>query len=196
MTSNPLQMGFLSYLRSEVCTIANAITSVRLICALALYAFPELAAVAFLAALIGAVSDAIDGPVAKWTRRCTSFGKRFDQWVDWFFGIALMYAILVHDRFTVNTISLTVVIGAYMLLRLRVPTADTSSAARIKTILQFTAGPVILSGHAAPEIGQFLFGDRIEIPAIASALWYAGYAIVWTSTLWTWYSFRDYFVHP
>ena len=165
-----------SYIRREVLTWPNAATTVRVFCTFGIFARSKDAVLVLALALVGATSDAVDGYLAKKFGQCTQFGKRYDQYADGGFGVALMYAIVEWEGFTANNFLLTLIIGIYFGARMLAPTADTNEFARTKTMLQFTGGVSILGSHA------------LAWPLLQ----YAGYVIVWISMIWTWWSFKAY----
>jgi phosphatidylglycerophosphate synthase len=153
----------------EVLTWPNAVTTVRVFCALGIFLRAENCLIVFALALVGALSDILDGWLARTFDLGTDFGKTFDQWVDWLFGVALLYAIfvaggLVWDEWPFNG-GLLGLIGAYLLIRVVFPLVETIQIAKIKTFMQFTGGVFVLGGHAF-ELADLLMG---------------GYLLVWSS---------------
>ncbi|MCE9541330.1 CDP-alcohol phosphatidyltransferase family protein [Candidatus Kaiserbacteria bacterium] len=167
--SNARKLGYL---------IPNTITAGRLVCAAGLFVYSD-AATAFYLALTGAVSDYVDGFIAKTWNLGTAFGKRFDQWTDLALGIAIMYAILHREDFTANNFPLTLLIGGYLGARTLMPTVDTNGYARTKTGMQFGGGVAILGSYAFTWAAEW-------------HVWHVAYAVVWVSIIWMWWSLRDY----
>lgn len=136
-----------SYVRREILTWANAATTVRVLCTLGIFARPHDSVLVFALAFLGAISDAADGYLAKW-RGPTKFGARYDQYTDWGFAVAVIYAMVTIEGFTFYNIPLIVLIGGYLVIRARFPSADTNGAAKKKTVMQMIGVVVILAGHA------------------------------------------------
>lgn len=138
--------------------------------------------VVFWLALAGAMSDAIDGWLAKRFGWGTRFGELLDQYVDWFFGFMLLYAIYEGHGGTLAVYTppfnavLLVLIVSYLLVRLKFPTVETTRTAKIKTALQFGGAASILGGLAY----QYEFFVNI------------GYVTVWISVGYMWESYRRY----
>ncbi len=171
--------GFASYAQREVLTIPNAVTFLRLLCSLGMFARPHELLVVFSLALAGGISDIIDGFLAKHFGWGTTFGKRFDQYTDWLFGIAILYTICLAGGLVVYTWPfngvLLILIGGYLLLRLKYPKVETTVTAKIKTGMQFVGGITILGGHAhVPE--WFLEHNGYD-----DFLLTCGYLLVWSS---------------
>ena len=144
--------GGISYLRTQVVTWPNLFTTLRFFCAIGIFIFPGRALLVFTLAFIGAVSDAIDGWLARRFGLGTDFGKVFDQWVDWCFGISLICAIYVAGGLVFSAPpfngELVVLIGGYLLARLKYPIAETTISAKWKTAMQFSGAVFVLGGHA------------------------------------------------
>ncbi len=144
--------GGIAYAKREVFTVPNAVTAVRLVCTIAMFVYGREVAASFYLALVGAVSDAIDGYLAKRFNWGTKFGQHFDQYVDWLFGIALLWVIFLnspveYDAWPFN-LELLILIGGYLLLRALFPKLETIFIAKVKTFLQFAGGVIILCGLA------------------------------------------------
>ncbi len=156
-----------SYIQREVLTWPNLATLVRAICTAGIFAWAEKHVLVFVfwLALVGALSDVVDGWLAKRFNQSTQFGKRFDQFTDWYFGFALIYAIHSAAGFTWYNVPLAVMIAAYLFVRATFPLVDTSRAAKVKTALQFTGAVFVLGGHAF-EIGWWTI---------------TGYLLIWAS---------------
>ena len=169
-----------AYFRQQILTIPNAVTLGRLFCALGMFVWSRELLVVFWLALVGGISDIIDGSLAKYFGWGTLFGKRFDQYTDWLFGIALLYTIYLAGEglrlyeWPYNA-ELLVLIGGYLIWRLKFPKVETTFMAKIKTAMQFAGGIVILAGHAhVPE--WFLEENGYD-----DFLLTFGYLLVWAS---------------
>lgn len=165
-----------NYFAREVLTWPNLVTAVRLVCAIVLFMVAGEHRLVFILALVGAASDMLDGWLAKTFKLGTTFGKYFDQYTDWLFGAALLYAIYMADgmhffEWPFNW-ELLGMIGAYLLLRTAFPCVQTSSIAKIKTFMQFCGGVLVLGGYAR------LSGGADGIGALCIN---GGYALVWAS---------------
>ncbi len=169
-----------AYLRQQVLTIPNAVTLMRLFCALGMFAWSGELSVVFWLALVGGISDIIDGFLAKHFGWGTLFGKRFDQYTDWLFGIALLHSIYLGGGGLKlydwpYSGELLVLIGGYLIWRLKFPKVETTGVAKIKTAMQFAGGVIILGGYAhMPE--WFLEKDGYDDFLLTS-----GYLLVWAS---------------
>jgi len=158
------------YFRREVLTWPNGVTTIRALCALAISRWPGNFGLVFALALVGTLSDIVDGWLAKTFGWGTKFGKTFDQWVDWLFGVSLLYAIyvvgggVVWHEWPYNAV-LLIMIGGYLLMRTLLPVIETVQLAKIKTFMQFGGGVIILGGHAFEAV-DLLMG---------------GYLLVWSS---------------
>jgi len=179
-----------SYVRREVMTWPNAVTTVRLVCAIAMFGWSFLwstnIVIIFVLALIGAVSDIVDGWIARTFHSGTKFGKHYDQYTDWLFGIAIIYTVFLVGGITFETWpfngELCFLLGLYLLLRIRFLTAETIAIAKIKTLMQFSGGVAILGGHA--RVGELIgYGYVPEIITQESSalLINGGYLLVWSS---------------
>lgn len=162
---------WVAYVRHEVLTIPNVVTTFRVGCAICILTSPKDIAFFFWLAVAGGVSDLIDGFLAKNFGWGTKFGKHYDQYADWLFGVALLYAIFeAHNRslaffiWPFNGI-LLFLIGGYLIVRVRFPKLETIEIARPKTGLQFFGAICILGGYA------FDVEKSITI----------GYILVWSS---------------
>lgn len=169
-----------AYFRLQVLTIPNAVTLVRFFCALGMFIWPHDLFAVFWLAFIGGVSDILDGWLAKAFGWGTLFGKRFDQYTDWFFGFALLYTIylaekgLKWDGWPYNW-ELLILIGGYLLWRVRFPKVETTLMAKVKTAMQFAGGVIVLAGHAhVPK--WFLEKDGYDELLLTS-----GYLMLWAS---------------
>jgi len=147
-TKRPLVHCEASYWRREVLTLPNLITLFRAGCACWMLAEPYTPLQVAILAFLGWASDGIDGWVAKTFGMTSRFGARLDQYVDWLFGAAMLYAIYVAEPPTWYGIGIIWLISLYLLLRMRYYNADTPEVAKLKTFLQFSGGVVILIGDA------------------------------------------------
>jgi len=183
----PLPFGERSYIRREVLTLPNAVTAVRVVCALMMFATGEPLLVFWLA-LVGGVSDLIDGYLAKRFKLGTKFGKHFDQYTDWLFGVALLYAIYRYDGMSLlawpYNWELLFLIGGYLLLRVWYPTVETIWIAKVKTAMQFCGGVGILGGYAH-VCESFVAGSSAAVINV-------GYLVVWTSIALMWVTYGYY----
>lgn len=64
--------------------MANFITSLRIICSIALLFCPALSQVFYVLYIIAGVTDMIDGTVARKTNTVSEFGSRLDTVADFF----------------------------------------------------------------------------------------------------------------
>ncbi len=149
--------------------IPNVLTTLRVVCTIGIFTWSDTPILVFVLTLVGAVSDALDGYLAKRFNWSTVLGKRYDQYTDWLFGIALLYAIyraegLIWYDWPYNG-ALLIMVGGYLLVRAALPNVDTTGAAKLKTFLQFAGAVGILAGHA-------LGWDAIH---------FGGYLLVWSS---------------
>ena len=163
-TKKPLTAsGVRSYIRQEVLTWPNLITSGRFACVIGMFANPNEPMTVLVLAIIAWVSDGVDGYVAKRFGWCTQLGARLDQYADWSFGVALLYTIFNAEHFTLTWYNtpLLWLISLYLLLRMKYWTADTTNVAKLKTFVQFAGGLVILGGHAWELDGLRIVGYAI-----------------------------------
>ncbi len=195
MTKKPLTLdGVMAYVRHEVLTWPNLFTFIRFWCAVGMFVLSGHSVIVFWLALFGALSDVIDGWLAKRFGLGTDFGKRFDQYMDWWFGFALVYTIcvaggLAWDVWPYNG-ELFVLIVGYLVVRTLFLKAETLWVAKVKTGMQFVGGVVILAGFAGLHL---TFGDYvIEYTVRSIDLINAGYLLVWSSTSVMAISLRDY----
>lgn len=124
------------------------------------------------------MSDALDGYVAKKFGWSSTFGKRYDQYADWFFGIGILYAIYCAEGLTWYAwpwnVALLTMIGGYLVIRTTMPGVDTNGAARLKTLIQFTGGVTILGSYALEWDGAHAIGYIIvwiSVILMAKSLW-------------------------
>jgi cardiolipin synthase len=132
-------------------TWANLATTIRVLCIAAMVVCANNPKRVFVFALVGGLSDGLDGYLARRFDQSTEFGKRFDQYADWGFGVAAMYCIYMDEQFTLC-------IGFYLGVRLMRPFADTTAVAKAKTVVQFSGAVLILGGHAYQFVPGIIFG--------------------------------------
>ncbi len=153
--------------RGEVFTWANLFTTVRVFCVAGIFAYADDSKIVFVLALIGAISDAADGYLAR-LRGPTKFGARYDQYTDWGFAIAIIYAIVRVEGYTFYNLPLILLIGGYLVVRALFLNVDTNGDAKKKTIVQMTGVVVILAGHAFEVTLFVVFGYVL----LWISLWY------------------------
>lgn len=74
--------------------MANVLTGIRILCGLLLLCFPAFSGGFYLFYLLGGLSDAIDGAVARRTGTASDFGAKFDTAADFVFAAAAAGKIL------------------------------------------------------------------------------------------------------
>jgi len=74
--------------------MANVLTGIRILCGLLLLCFPAFSGGFYLFYLLGGLSDAIDGTVARRTGTASDFGSKFDTAADFVFAAAAAGKIL------------------------------------------------------------------------------------------------------
>lgn len=74
--------------------MANALTTIRILCGLLIAFLPAFSGWFYLCYLIGGFTDAIDGTVARKLNTATSFGAKFDTVADVIFFGAVIIKIL------------------------------------------------------------------------------------------------------
>lgn len=183
-----------SYFRRDVITWPNAVTTVRFFCTVAIILRPEYHRLVFWLALAGGLSDIIDGWLAKKFKLGTSFGKTYDQWIDWGFGVALMYSIYAAGGLNwydwPYTGELLVLLAGYHVVRMLFPLVETIWVAKVKTAMQFGGGVVILANFAGMHL---TVGDSaVEFTIGPTELVNGGYLLMWSSTSLMALSLRDY----
>ncbi len=171
--------------RIQTLTLANAISLLRgLISALMVatiqceWDFGYPGTTALWVALMGsfaATTDPLDGLIAQW-RGPTWVGARLDQWMDWWLGIALLFAVAKTEGLSPFNAPFAVAIFAYLVARVRYPTKETSREAKISSALLMTGGATILVGHAF---------NLVEIT-------WAGYGGLTVGLFFTYLAYRSY----
>jgi phosphatidylglycerophosphate synthase len=79
--------------------VANAVTAVRLVLAAGLWLIPVTSAwTIVVVATVGAVLDAVDGPIARRSGRSSAFGARFDLETDAFLILTLSVLVWRMDK--------------------------------------------------------------------------------------------------
>lgn len=74
--------------------MANFITSLRIICSIALLFCPALSQVFYVLYIIAGVTDMIDGTVARKTNTVSEFGSRLDTVADFIFVIVCLIKLI------------------------------------------------------------------------------------------------------
>ena len=62
--------------------MANILTAIRIICALLILIFPAFSTWFYLFYLLGGITDAVDGTVARKSGNATAWGAKFDTIAD------------------------------------------------------------------------------------------------------------------
>ena len=74
--------------------MANVLTGIRILCGLLILCFPAFSGWYYCLYLIGGVSDAIDGTVARKMGTASDFGSRFDTAADFIFTVTVAVKII------------------------------------------------------------------------------------------------------
>lgn len=74
--------------------MANILTAMRIICALLILFFPAFSTWFYFFYLLGGITDAVDGTVARKSGNATAWGARFDTIADIFFVLAVLIKII------------------------------------------------------------------------------------------------------
>lgn len=74
--------------------MANILTAMRIICALLILFFPAFSTWFYLFYLLGGITDAVDGTVARKSGNATAWGAKFDTIADIFFVLAVLIKII------------------------------------------------------------------------------------------------------
>lgn len=74
--------------------MANMVSGLRIVCGLLLLCFPAFSGFFFLFYLLGGVSDAVDGAIARRLHQVTEFGSKLDTAADFIFAMAALIKIL------------------------------------------------------------------------------------------------------
>ena len=115
-----------SYFQREVLKWPNLITAGRIVLTVGMFYFAGNPKLIFWLAFAAWVSDGVDGWLAKTFGWCTRFGARFDQWADWLFGFALLYALCVAEPLTRYNTPLVLSIAGYLIARIWYLEEDTT----------------------------------------------------------------------
>lgn len=75
--------------------MANILTAIRIICALLILIFPAFSTRFYFFYLLGGITDAVDGTVARKLGKATAWGAKFDTIADIFFVLAVLIKIAV-----------------------------------------------------------------------------------------------------
>ncbi len=75
--------------------MANILTGIRIICGLLILCFPAFSGWFYCLYLIGGITDAIDGTVARKMGVVTNFGAKFDTVADFIFAVSVAIKILL-----------------------------------------------------------------------------------------------------
>lgn len=179
--------GVVSYSRSEILTLPNALTGSRFGAGAAIPFLVGYPSVVFVLALWGVVSDFLDGVLARRLNQATEFGRVLDQFTDALFGAALIYAILRWEGFNLRNLSIVIGIGLFVLgvgwLRFLGKALHSSMLSKWRISMQFAAAVVIIGVHAHlpvpyPEELRTLAHAALwlSIPLMGLTLfWYAKY---------------------
>ena len=160
-----------SYFQREVLKWPNLITAGRIVLTVGMFYFAGNPKLIFWLAFAAWVSDGVDGWLAKTFGWCTRFGARFDQWADWLFGFALLYALCVAEPLTRYNTPLVLSIAGYLIARIWYLEEDTTDVAKRKTFMQFFGAVVILAGHAwSAEIIRII-GYGIIVSSLPLMYW-------------------------
>ena len=74
--------------------MANILTTVRIICAPLILIFPAFSTQFYVFYLLGGITDAIDGTVARKLGKATAWGAKYDSAVDILFALAALIRII------------------------------------------------------------------------------------------------------
>jgi len=74
--------------------LANIITGIRIICGLLILACPAFSGSFYVFYILGGITDAIDGTVARKLGQVSDFGSKFDTAADFVFAIPVIIKIL------------------------------------------------------------------------------------------------------
>lgn len=81
--------------------MADILTSIRVLCGLLILIFPAFSGWYYALYIIGGVTDAIDGAVARRLGTETDFGAKYDTAADFVFAVAVMVKIISSVSFPV-----------------------------------------------------------------------------------------------
>jgi len=74
--------------------MANILTGIRILCALLILISPVFSKWYYFLYLLGGFTDAIDGTVARKTKKTSSFGSKFDTIADFVFTLSVSFKII------------------------------------------------------------------------------------------------------
>lgn len=74
--------------------MANILTTVRIICAPLILIFPAFSTQFYVFYLLGGITDAIDGTVARKLGKATAWGAKYDSAADILFALAALIRII------------------------------------------------------------------------------------------------------
>lgn len=135
-------------IRTEGPTWPNLITVIRFVLVIGMFVTAGRPATVFWLAFVAWVTDWVDGFLAKRLNQCTRLGARLDQWTDWLFGFALLYAVYRAEPLVWYNILLASSIIVYLIARMWYLSEDTTDVAKWKTFMQFFGAVVVLAAHA------------------------------------------------
>lgn len=84
--------------------MANILTFIRIICGLLILIFPAFSKSYYLLYLLGGITDAIDGTIARKFGQESDFGAKFDTIADFIFAISIFIKIVSSVHFPVSLI--------------------------------------------------------------------------------------------
>ncbi len=74
--------------------MANIITSIRILCSIALLFFPPLSPAFYALYLSAGITDMIDGPIARKTKTVSEFGSKLDTIADLIFVVVCLIKLI------------------------------------------------------------------------------------------------------
>ena len=74
--------------------MANIITSIRILCSIALLFFPPLSPAFYSLYLAAGITDMIDGPIARKTKTVSEFGSKLDTVADLVFAVVCLIKLI------------------------------------------------------------------------------------------------------
>lgn len=176
--------GEASYIRREILTVPNVFTLSRFCCGILIFLLVGDQRTVFYLALWGAVSDFLDGYLAKKLGQATEFGRRFDQVTDFVFGFSLIYAIWSWEGSKLYSIPIIVGLIAFAFgvwkLRKRGLAINSSRISKQRIFFQFAAAVVIIGTHAGLPI------PHLEILRVIA------YVVLWFTLYLTWRAYVGY----
>jgi len=175
--------GVVSYTRNEIMTWPNAFTAFRLVAGISIFYWVENLTLVFTLAFLGAVSDGIDGLLARILGQETWFGKKLDQVTDLVFGYSLLYTIAQINGLTWYNVPIGIAIISFSIgmvyLRLTGWAVESSEVSKKRIAVQFIAAIAIIAANAFPA------RDSSVIETL-------GYAGLWYSIYLMWITFVGY----